>query len=507
MSRVKVAVALHVTLLLIGLLLLGGCAVSTPGGVEPATTAGEEGASEQELSGTITFYPQNYYNPDARPEAAAVVEELFAEYENMNPGVKVELIPYVGGSNEYRAWLLTRLAAGQAPNITWEQYSDRNREADEVWVPLTDYLQMPNRYVPQGQPGSERWIDLFPSYVLSQIQARDGHWYEIAMDWVETGLFYNKEIFAEVGIEADWQSFTEFIQDCEKLRAAGYEPVGVFMTPEWSTYQWLDDVFISSAFSDIGPEWYIDTYNIDQRDFRRLNPEEVAKAVYEGKLTTTDPRFDIYLSLTKQFADACLMEGFAGGIDYDSMQRLFVEGKVAMAWLGSWSAATLDQDVNFDFGLTYLPPITKEENPFAAHPDTSYRVGGPSGPGQYGITKATAEAGLLEEAIDVLMYWSAPQNFQRVYDAYPNQVPVLAGMEPSEVAQRFQFVAAMPERLFGDPIARLTPQFGTEHNRLFQQFMLGEITAEQLKERYQPLLEQGAVELCRSEGWEWCADE
>lgn len=490
-------------LLLLLSLLLSACAgvAPAPGGSQAGDTTGDS-----ELSGSISFYPQNYYNPEARPEAAAIVEGVIADYQAENPNVEVELIPYVGDSNTYRSWLLTRLAAGEAPNITWEQYSDRNTEGAEVWVDLTDYLEQPNPYVAEGQPGSERWADLFPDYVLAQIRSGDGRWYEVAVDWVETGLFYNKEVFATAGIEPDWANMSEFTADCEALRAAGVDPVGVFITPEWSNYQWLDDVFFSSAFSDVGPEWYLEKYNIPGRDFRRLNPEEFAKAVHDGNVSVDNERFDTYLNLVKEFTDKCIMAGFAGGVTLPDVERMFVEGQVAMAWLTTGSAVSLAESVNFDYGLTYFPPINSELNPFEVHTDSSYRVGGPSGPGQWGITQATAQAGLLEEALDFLMYWTAPQNFQRVYESYPTQVPMVAGVAPSEISEQFQFVAGMPERLVGDPIARLTPQFGTEHNRLFQQFMLGEIDAAALKAAYQPLLEQGAAEACANNEWAWCGE-
>lgn len=102
------------------------------------------------------------------------------------------------------------------------------------------------------------------------------------------------------------------------------------------------------------------------------------------------------------------------------------------------------------------------------------------------------------------MFWSAPQSFQRVYDKKPDNVPMVAGVEASELAQSFKFVAAMPERALTDPIGRLTPEFGTEHNRMFQQFMLGEIDTEQLKADYQVSLERAADDLCRDQEWAWC---
>ncbi|MBK8025158.1 MAG: extracellular solute-binding protein, partial [Chloroflexi bacterium] len=421
--------------------------------------------AQDDLSGTVVFYPQNYYAPEQRPEAAAVAEAVIAEYMAMNPGVTVELEPLIGSTDEYRTWLTTRLSAGQAPNITWEQYTQRNAGGEDVWVPLNEFLEMPNPYIPEGQPGSERWIDSFPADVLAKIRAKDGNFYQIAMDWVETGLFFNKAVFEEVGIDAEWANFTEFVADCQTLKAAGVEPVGFFVTPEWSTYQWLDDIFMTEAFADVGPSWYLPDYTIPGQEFRMVLIEEAAKAVNDGHISVDDPRFDVYLNLTKQFTDNCAMSGFAGGVTYDDVQRLFVEGQVAMAWLGSWSAISLEQSVNFDYGLTYFPPVTVEDgNPFDVNEESSYRVGGPSSSGQYGITQQTAADGLLEEAVDLLMFWSSPAVFQRVYDAWPNYVPVVAGMTIGSL-DRLQFVVDhLPERLIGDPQGRLTPQFGTEHN-------------------------------------------
>jgi ABC-type glycerol-3-phosphate transport system substrate-binding protein len=478
---------------LAALLLTGACAPAapTPGPTAAAVSTPAAPHSAPNLSGSIQFYPNNYYNPQAQPQAATTVENVVKQYMANNPGATIQLVPYVGDPNQYRPWLLTRLSAGQAPNITWEQYSDRNTEKDQVWVPLTSYLEQPNPYVPAGQPGSVHWKDEFPDYVLAQIRASDGQWYEISMDWVETGLFYNTALLDKAGVQPNWKTWGDLLNDCQKLKASGVDPVGIFITPQANTYQWLDDVAFSSAFADEGPQWYLSTYDVPGRAFRRLNPEETAKAIHDGKLSTSDPRFDTYLTLVKQFTDACAMKGFAGGLAYADMPRLFADQKVAMVWLSTADAAALRTDAKFDYGLTYLPPITKADNPYSVNETSSYRVGGPSGPGQWGITQATAKAGQLDLAVNFLQYWSAPQAFQQVYDFYPVQVPVVNGVQPSDIAKQFQFVAAMPERLIGDPIARLTPQFGTEHLRLFQQYLLGEIDATSLKQQYQPLLQKG----------------
>ncbi len=463
---------------------------------------GVASAQDTELSGTITLYPQEYYRPDQDPEGAAAVEAVIQEYTAMNPGVTVELVPSVPTGTDYTAWLTTRLAAGNAPNIAWQQFYDRNRQADEVWVPLTDFFEMPNPYIPEGTPGHDRWADSFPDFVLAQTRAGDGNWYQVSLDWVETGLYINDGVMEANGLDSTWDGWNDFLNDCDTLKEAGIQPVGVFMTPEWSTYQWLDDIFTSVAFGQMAPDWYLPQYSSEFLPWRQLVTEEMAKAVHDGSFNVNMPQFDFYLQITKEFADRCIIEGFAGIANYDEMQRLFIEGNVAMAWLGSWTSGFLTEEIKFPFSVTYLPEFTAEENPYLKY--GTYRVGGPSSTGQYGITQATVDAGLLEEAVDLLMYWSSPASFQRVYDSKPDLIPMVAGTTATDAAMGFQFVAGMPERAFTDPIGRLTPEFGTEHNRLFQQFMLGEITADQLKAEYQPILDQAVVDLCAQENYDWC---
>jgi len=181
-----------------------------------------------------------------------------------------------------------------------------------------------------------------------------------------------------------WKTWGDMIASCKTLRAKGIEPIGVFMTPEWSTYQWLDDIIVTGAWADQIQGWYLPKYNSEYLPWRQLNAEEFAKAVKEGKFSTKDPRFDTYLKLTKDVADNCLVKGFAGISQYDDVLKLFHDGKVAMAWLGSWTAPSLGE-LPFKVGSTYLPPFGKDDSPYEIN-KTSYRVGGPSSSGQWGLT-------------------------------------------------------------------------------------------------------------------------
>ncbi len=118
------------------------------------------------------------------------------------------------------------------------------------------------------------------------------------------------------------------------------------------------------------------------------------------------------------------------------------------------------------------------------------------------------ERGTADIAVDFLKYFTAPANYQRLADADEGYVPVIEGVEPTPVATAFQDIALLPERGLTDPIGRLDQRFGTEHNRLFQSFMLGEIDAEQLKQQYQRALDRSVEDLCaeNADEWAWCAE-
>ena len=453
----------------------------------------------------ISAYMNSLYSTTSEPVSGPAMSGLIEEYKKLKPDVTIEPIDNMSDVNAYQAWLTTRFAGGDQPDIAWQQFYQRNAEGSELWLPLNDYMEKPNPYVPEGQPGHDRWADLFFPNVLAQIRAGDGNWYQVNTDWVETGFYTNTKLLADNGVDpSTWKTWGDMIQSCKDLRAKNIEPIGVFMTPEWSTYQWLDDIIITGAWADQIQSWYLPQYSSEYLPWRQLNQEEFAKAVKEGKFSTKDPRFDTYLKLTKDVADNCLVKGFAGIAQYDDVYKLFNDGSVAMAWLGSWSAPTLSE-LPFEVGSTYIPPFGPEDSQYEIN-KSSYRVGGPSSSGQLGLTAITAQRGTADAAIDFLMYLTVPANYQKIADVVQGNIPMIRGVTPSKAAAGFQAIAQLPERGLTDPIGRLTQQFGTEHNRLFQSFMIGELSADDLKAQYQRALDKAVQDLCdeKSDSWAWC---
>ena len=92
-------------------------------------------AQDSELSGELNVYPQNYYNPEADPDTAAVTEAMAQAYMDMHPGVTINLIPNLPAGTDYPTWLAARIAAEEAPDIAWDQYAQRNNNGSDWWVP------------------------------------------------------------------------------------------------------------------------------------------------------------------------------------------------------------------------------------------------------------------------------------------------------------------------------------------------------------------------------------
>ena len=149
---------------------------------------------------------------------------------DLHPNATVNLLPDIPSGSDYVTWLSARMAAGEAPDIVWDHWFNRNRVMDTWWTALDEYFEMPNPYIAEGTPGHERWADSFAPNAMNTTRAPDGHWYQTSLDWVETALYYNVAMFEEAGVEPDWANWGEFIADMKTIQdALGVGAVGSFM--------------------------------------------------------------------------------------------------------------------------------------------------------------------------------------------------------------------------------------------------------------------------------------
>lgn len=131
------------------------------------------------------------------PAREAMVRRFAEEFEAQNPGVKIvfESIPI----NDYYMKLLPAIAAGSGPDVFQLRAGD---------VPRYRYYEVIQELQIDHELAAEEFIPSTIDYLVDE----DGKFYGLPTDVQTIVLFYNTEIFEEVGIEKAPETWDELIE-------------------------------------------------------------------------------------------------------------------------------------------------------------------------------------------------------------------------------------------------------------------------------------------------------
>jgi ABC-type glycerol-3-phosphate transport system substrate-binding protein len=157
-----------------------------------------------------------------------IYEEKFrgwiADFEELHPDFTVEWLDKKG--TEFGAFYQTQLVAGTAPDIIdvqgmlWAEYA-----ANDGLVPLDPYLEAEPEVLERYNPaGLELW-------------QYDGKQYMLPYYFSKTLLVYNKELFAEAGLDGPPENFDQLIDYAYKLKETGEGRAG-FITLNFDWLYW-----------------------------------------------------------------------------------------------------------------------------------------------------------------------------------------------------------------------------------------------------------------------------
>lgn len=384
------------------------------------------------------------YMPGRRPmdlgQPLRALAKVAGAFEKLYPDTRIEFTEAPVGSREY---LVTQLGAGQAPEILNVNVEDVWQDIQKGWyVVLDPYLDAPNPFIAKGETGSRQWWDQFKYQAISRGKAApDGKYYCITFDMVETGVFYNKAIFQRLGIDVprDW---VELQAISEKIRRAGLIP---FLIDSVGLADWGMDLVFNQVYQGIIPG--IDLTQDPKRDAYMpdyLDWDEIAFLNTKGFFTRRDPRFVETFRILKAWRKT-----FSKSMD-SNMTRLFVTGRAAMWWTGSWAVNRLvrDKDVDFDWGVFYLPPIPRSVSRFAdGHGQV---VIGGSGT-QFEVTNSAfddthdpATSTKLKRTIAFLQFLTVPKNTDAVVNEVLAFLPNVVGAEPRPELMPFHIFLQRP---------------------------------------------------------------
>lgn len=299
-------------LTLSGLMVLGLTACGNSAGSE-SSTANQPGTEETETTaqGTETSSDEkivldviNYHV--GTDYAAEYYAYLFDAFQQTEEGKNVEFhfeeIPTTDAFNQKIKLLIS---SGDLPDIVFNggnNITELAAKSGKV-ADLTPYFD-----------ADPEWEALFDETSL-EFNMVDGKIYGVPVSKEISYIYYNKDLFAQAGIEApevayaDWNAFFEA---CDKLKAAGITPLGMDTADSgWLTNLWMSALIGTNG--EAGNQWMNSMYPTD------FNTPEVVEAA-----ETVQRMFQEYTT-----ADA------VGG-KYDPMATHFFNGEVAMFPNGPW---------------------------------------------------------------------------------------------------------------------------------------------------------------------------
>lgn len=335
---------------------------------------------------------------------------LADEYKAKNTEVDITIIEKPAQVADHE-WITTGQAGGTIPHIVWTHRFWVDGEVDKAWwVPLDSYFNEPNPYIASGQPGSAKWKDVFYETPFGATVAVDGKYYTVPLDLVTTFFFYNKALYEKAGITTAPATWTELLANYQKLADSGTIPI--------THLGWYE--------SQIGDMLYVKKAPTVNADGGVVTLQEVACAIKSGVYRASNPEYKAWMEMVKQYIPFCQPDWAAADPQFATK---FNNQQVATFEDGSWRFGYLRANplLEFEWGTFYAPVITEAENSFA-NGHTAVPIGGPTA-AQWSVSTRAEKEDVLATTVDVLRWYTAPQNGGRMIGECGAFLPNLKGAD------------------------------------------------------------------------------
>lgn len=299
-----------------------------------------------------------------------VIEQLNNSFQEQHEGVTIQRT--TRPLDDLKVTLMLSVESGEGPDV-----ANVNQGAPDMGEMVRSDLLVPiDEYAEQYG-----WLDEFSEGLLTRNRWSDegqfgeGELYGVAPQAEIVGVFYNRALFEEAGIDVP-ETFEEFEANLEALHEAGITPI---------VYGGLDGwpgIHLYGAIQHL----YVDRAALDE-------------VVYgQGGSWDTAENREAAEVLVDWVEQGYILNGFEG-IGYDDTVALFAQGQGAMMITGSWIAGEVDD--NEDIGFFAMPPHE------ASADEVPLLVGGTGIP--LSITVNAEDQDLAAEYIDHMVSEEAAQ--------------------------------------------------------------------------------------------------
>ena len=170
-----------------------------------------------------------------------------------------------------------------------------------------------------------------------------------------------------------------------------------------------------------------------------------------------------------------------------------------MTWDGSWFSRRLlyDPYLDFEWGIFYLPKITQSTSRFGSGADASV-IGGAAI--QLHVTNSAKIYDHLDEVIDFLMFYTAPQNFEKVINETMMFLPNIKGVE---IPRELDPINSIFQRRYCSIkwLESFDPKYKSYWRRMFDLFLNDGLSLDQYLEKLENNFQQLINEKLMKENW------
>ncbi|MFM8990812.1 MAG: ABC transporter substrate-binding protein [Alphaproteobacteria bacterium] len=255
---------------------------------------------------------------------ARLVDEMAAEFERENPGIRVRPV-HSGSYNETLAKSLTALRAGQGPHLAVLLASDVFSLVDEdAIVPIEDLLRTDD---------DRAWMQGFIPALMSNSRVGGKAW-SVPFQRSTVVLYWNKDAFRQAGLDpeappATWDEMVEAARRLVLRDATGRVQRWGVQVPSSAFPYALFQCFAEQAGARLADEDGLRT---------RLDTPEAIRAL------------QFWVDLSRRHGVHP-----PGIVDWGTAPADFLLGKVAMTWVTTGNLAHIQANARFPFGVAMLP--------------------------------------------------------------------------------------------------------------------------------------------------------
>lgn len=431
---------------------------------QPAKTSGKE------VKYKIKFSP-HLYMPGTIPHGVGKpLEQLSRAAERFSEIYPDTEIEFINVPSTIREWLVTQLSAGTAPDIFYANVHEIMQDVQKGWyIPLDRFLSQPNPFVPAGAPGSRQWWDSFKYEAITKGKAApDGKTYCISFDMVETGVFYNKTIFSKLGL-APPGSWNEFLAMMSKLKENGYTPL--IADDRGCFAGWGVDLVFDQLYDGILPGIDVKHDLVREKYMQGyLDWDEIGFLYQKGFFRPTDKRWVQLWRILKELRQYCPNDLMSVNVN---IVKLFISQQGAMLWFDTRVVQGLarDPDLGFDWGVFYMPAITKDYCKYAS--GTPMCVVGGSAMQYVVSNSAIRDTGNIETSqrlkrcIAFLQFITTPANNEAIVNEVVTYLPNVKGTTPHK--ELLPFDAFLQRRY---TMIKWTATFDLRFNEILERTLL-----------------------------------